>query len=212
MKKNIFFSILAFFISLAVLIVISIINGIIINEKYPVFLPDLILNFDYWDSGSVYATGTWIIENLENDKPAIPDQISKIICNRKSQFCEIVTASIYKQLLNVDNEKMSIVKWDDTELIYGSSYLCVRYVYSINRLTEKVTGSRIKRKDIQDSMCNIVEEKTLNLKLVNGSELIREARKNHSLSNFSMLLYPALIFIFLLYLIWKKIIFNKIKL
>lgn len=123
---------------------------------------------DYWDRGYVRANGTWVFE--DDTKQAFPRQTTQIQCYRDQKECMSAQAEIALDMLSVNTERFPITSWDQQSIVYTSrDPLCVSYIYTISRSTQRVTGQRYPKPTMAtDSVCEPFEKRTFNLSLRDG--------------------------------------------
>ncbi len=109
--------------------------------------------------------------------------------------------------LRVSRDSYRIQKWDQNEIVStNDAPVCFRYVYSINRLTEQVTGLRIKKPQTQanSNICNEWSNDQLRLRLVDGSKWYWE-QWDKSKPNLFLLGIPGIVVLVVgLVLIWRR--------
>ncbi|MDP6643023.1 MAG: hypothetical protein QGF16_02985 [Rhodospirillales bacterium] len=142
----------------------------IAGTMVPIKLPfGNFVNVGSWNQGYASAEGTW---TSDTEKLAHPIQTTKIVCRKNSKACTVAQAQIqFGDRLVVDVDTLPIRKWDDTAIIYTMEAGCVFYVYTINRLTQKVTGIRRKKSSDDggaEQGCGIISANDLKLSLVQG--------------------------------------------
>ncbi len=202
-KIKLLLTVLLCVVSLGIFVITVVIASAISTEKFPVNLPGKYLYTNYWNDW-VRASGTWTIEN---GKSGAPFQTTEISCNRRSKSCEFVTAEIMLKTLRVSKETYEVVKWDAVELVATNEFpQCFRYVYSINRLTEQISGVRIKKPLTADNaqVCERFSGETLQLRLIDGSKWYWEER-DKAAPGWLVLIAPAtLLLLFGSYFIWRR--------
>lgn len=141
-----------------------------IIDYHPISLPMLHVFTDFWDDGFVAGSGTWI---LPNEKMGVPEQTSKINCDKKTKTCTEATALVTgdggNRRLSVDIETYEIERWDDHGLVTKpreTGFGCARYVRRINRKQKSITGIRSTIAD--DGVCKGVENRELYMSLTDG--------------------------------------------
>jgi hypothetical protein len=203
MKRKLFLTGIIVLFSLGVFYISILVVAGLMSEKFPVKLPGKSLYTDKW-SESAYASGTWTIDNAESGAPF---QTSEISCSRQSGICDVITAEIVLDTLRVSRDSYRIQKWDQNEIVStNDAPVCFRYVYSINRLTEQVTGFRIKKPQTQanSNICNEWSNDQLRLRLVDGSKWYWE-QWDKSKPNLFLLGIPGIVVLVVgLVLIWRR--------
>ncbi len=106
---------------------------------------------------------------MDNDKPAFPLQVSKIICRFNETRCVESRAEVSEDTLMVDQDSYAITRWDEHVLIYTKSAQCVDYFYTVSRDTKQVSGIR-KSKVGMEKECPD-HNKELRLRLTNGFDV-----------------------------------------
>jgi len=120
-----------------------------------------------WDTGYVTAEGTITIDN---DRQAFPLQVTKVRCYRDEKVCSGATAEIgYGKMLYLSVFRHDILLWNNTTLIFREDANCVQYVYTIDRTSQRVVGTRTKKPNV--SGCESIQERPLSLSLVNGFDV-----------------------------------------
>lgn len=183
-----------------------------IRDAVPVSLPSFTLNAEdvFWNKlGYVTAKGTWTM--TAPDEMGNPLRTSEIVCLKKEATCREGYASIFPigsgtPFLNVSVETYPVLKWDDSQIIYADyAPSCTYYLYIINRITQEVSGVRMPKPKADKNLCQEVEKKNMQLRLVNGFDVVKVEKskiENFSL-NWSMLILVSLVLIFGLVFIWK---------
>ena len=172
-------------------------------EKFPVKLPGKFLSTGNWNQW-IIASGTWTIDNA---KPGAPFQTTEIYCDRNEKECVTVTAEIVFGTLKVTKDTHYVKKWDDTEIIAINDFArCFRYVYSINRLTEQVTGLRTKKPVTPENaeFCGKFSDDNLQLRLIDGSKWYWEEWSKAQLPLYLLLLPAVTILVVGLFFIWRR--------
>lgn len=123
----------------------------------------------FWDRGYVTATGTWVIEE---SRQAFPRQTTEIKCYREQKECYSAQAEItFGDTLSVQGERFQISTWDTNTIVYASTDpRCVTYVYTISRISERVTGQR-RPKQNADESCKLLEQRVFNLTMRDGLQV-----------------------------------------
>jgi hypothetical protein len=184
-----------------------------IKDAVPVSLPSFSLNAEdvFWNKlGYVTAKGTWII--TAPNEMGNPLRTSEIVCQKKELKCREGYASLFKfssgtPFLNVTMESYPVLKWDDSQIIYADNApSCTYYLYTINRITNEVGGVRMPKTNADEKLCQGVEKKNMNLRLVNGQDVVNaETSKVQNFTlNWIMLILGGLILIIGLLFIWKR--------
>ena len=130
---------------------------------------------DSWDRGYVSAEGTWIIEGTPQ---AFPIQITNITCLKLDNYCMSAQALIGSgPIIFIDVNRSEIERWDNNTVVYmDKTSVCVEYVYTINRDSRRVIGSRAPKKDADD-LCELLEQQEIKLTLVDGYQVWRELER-----------------------------------
>ncbi len=103
-------------------------------------LPPSHVDVSQWDRGYVGTLGTW---KIEGGQQANPLQVDDIICLRGRGYCYDANADVdAHNILRVHQDIKPILKWDDTTIQFSDDYLCVSYIYTIDRNTKRVVASR----------------------------------------------------------------------
>jgi hypothetical protein len=213
MTKKILYSIgltvavLAFLVSLIMLQVHR------IRDAVPVSLPMFTLNTDdlLWNKlGYVSAKGTWTF--VAPDVIGGPFRTSDIVCDKRQGECRESTASLFEfgsgtPFLTASLENYQILKWDNSQIIYTENKAeCVYYIYTINRITKEVSGVRRPKPNADQKLCENIEKKEMQLRLVDGLEVVRSetAKVDSSVFAWASLISAGLLWLLGLYFIWKK--------
>lgn len=183
------------------------------RSQVPVSLPSFNLFADdmFWNKFAyVTAEGTWVFE--KGDK-ANPLSTSRIDCIKSERVCRESQAYISTSgfsaspFLRVDRTTFSILKWDDSQIVYtDTDPACVFYLYTINRITKEVSGVRKTKANTDPKICESIEKQDMQLRLVDGYKVqSAEMEKVSSLNLVWATLIGALV-VWLggMYLIWKK--------
>lgn len=161
---------------LAGLVAIGAVAIAYISTKVPVGLLGLsFVGTSSWDSGFVFARGTWAMEGTEH---GFPLNVSELQCRRDAGLCYEAQGRISNGLLTTALEVFEIRKWDAGSLEYVTDTDCVTYVYIINRATEKLTGRRLKR-DNTGEECSGVLEREIQLSLVSGFDVVMDLQQRY---------------------------------
>jgi len=131
----------------------------------PVSLPTLHVYTEFWESGNVWARGTWV---LGGEKMSLPEQTTLLECYRDRGVCTEATAIVSKRRsLTVDIDEYKIERWDDYEIVtQPKQFECVRYVRRFNRAQKTVTGLRSTTST--EGFCKGVEGKEMHMTLSDG--------------------------------------------
>src|SRR5262249_8111007 len=86
---------------------------------------------------------------------------------------------IFNDTLSVHAERMTITTWDANTIVFVSTPLCVTYVYTISRATERISGQRSPNESADDG-CKIVEQRVFNLTLRDGFQVSRQLEQEVS--------------------------------
>src|SRR5215510_13386291 len=131
----------------------------------PVSLPTLHVYTEFWESGNVWARGTWV---LGGEKMSLPEQTTLLECYRDRGVCTEATAIVSKRRsLTVDIDEYKIERWDDYEIVtQPKQFECVRYVRRFNRTQKTVTGLRSTTST--EGFCKGVEGKEMHMTLSDG--------------------------------------------
>lgn len=213
MTKKILFSIgltVAVFVFLVSLIMLQAHR---IRDAVPVSLPMFTLNTDdlLWNKlGYVSAKGTWTF--VAPDVMGGPFRTSEIICDKRQGECRESIASLFylsygTPFLTTNLENYQILKWDNSQIIYTESKAeCVYYVYTINRITKEVSGVRRPKPNADQKICENIEKKEMQLRLVDGLEVIRSetAKVDSTASIWITFGSTGLAWLIGLYFIWRK--------
>ena len=203
MGKKIFLSVTIGVLSLAVCYIAILVVAGVMAEKFPVKLPSKSMLTTSWTDWA-YASGTWTIEN---EKSGAPFQTSEIFCSRQTKSCDFVTAEVVFGTLKVSRDSHQIQKWDQNEIVAtNDDPTCFRYVYSINRLTEQVSGLRIKKPltAANSEVCAKWSSEQLQLRLVDGGKWYWEEWGKSSPNLFLVCLPGVICFVTGLFFIWRR--------
>lgn len=122
---------------------------------------------DAWERGYVSAEGTLTIDNARS---AFPLQVTKLRCYREDKVCTGATAEIaFGNMLNLSLFRHDVVLWNNTTLVFREDAACVLYLYTIDRTTKRLVGTRSKKPNVQG--CETFEDRSLSLSLVNGFDI-----------------------------------------
>src|SRR5262245_44704341 len=112
----------------------------IIHGKNPVRLPFAHVLTDLWGEGFVSARGT---VTIDNDRSAFPIQTTKIECYRDKGSCTVATAQVaFGDTLDVDLSTYEVSLWNASTINFLEDRHCVHYVYTIDRASKRVIGTR----------------------------------------------------------------------
>jgi hypothetical protein len=146
-------------------IVIFVVAAAFVQTMVPVSLPMLTVSTRGWGE-YVSARGTW---TMDNDKPAFPLQTSEITCRRYNMTCISAQAEVFRDMLNVELYDYEVTRWDsDVILFKNTSSNCVDYTYTINRVNQRVIGTRTTKKTKEDGCLADISTKPINLTLTDG--------------------------------------------
>jgi hypothetical protein len=127
-----------------------------------------------WDLGYVSATGTWVIDQ---ERHAFPLNVSTVSCVRDENICYDAQANISSGFLNSYLDSYPIVRWDRSTIQFqNNSPGCVTYIYVIDRATQKLSGRRTKRPDVDKEQCGIVSD-DLRLSFTDGRAVVEGLRR-----------------------------------
>lgn len=122
---------------------------------------------DGWERGYVSAEGTLTIDN---DRSAFPLQVTKLRCMQGEKICQGATAEIgFGKTLHLSLFRHDILLWNSTTLIFREDAPCLQYVYTIDRTSKRLVGTRTKKPNVPG--CEIFEDRPLSLSLVNGFDI-----------------------------------------
>lgn len=146
----------------------------VVEIKVPVnLLGDGRVKVGSWDTGYVSATGTWV---SDQERHMSPLNVSEIACFRSSQVCYDAQASIFDGNLTSYLEEYEIQRWDGSTIEFGKDFPCVTYSYAINRATQKLSGSRLKKTET-GTECSIIQQEDLKLSFTNGLYVVESLRR-----------------------------------
>ena len=143
----------------------------VVKSRVPVSLPPTIQVLALGES-FVAARGTWVIEG---DKQAFPLQTTQIHCESELRRCTSATSRIgYGDQMLVDIDFHEVTEWGRSRVVFvDDSPACVRYIYTIDLLTQSANAVRLKREKplIKDASCEGLE-KQLRLTLKGGFDVM----------------------------------------
>jgi len=185
-----------------------------VRDAVPVSLPSKSLNADdiFWNKfGYVTAKGTWTMASP--DTMGNPLRTSEIVCQKKEAVCREGYASLFQfnsgtPFLNVSVENYPIIKWDDSQIIYTDNLpSCTYYLYTINRITKEVSGVRRPKSKVDENLCKDVEKKEMQLRLVDGYDVVKAETDKVESFNFDRVILIAcgLMWLMGLVIIWRKV-------
>src|SRR5262245_59457822 len=123
--------------------------------------------------------------------------VSTIECIRHESICYDAQASISSgiKFLNSYLDRYSIVRWDDSTIQFqNDSPVCMTYVYVIDRLTQKVSGRRIKKSDADKALCAIPSD-DLSLSFRDGRGVVELLRRENEPTATSLVIGTGFILI-----------------
>jgi hypothetical protein len=163
------------------------------NETYdygPVYVPPGVFGAWFWNSGHFTASGTW---SFSGGLQAVPEQTSKIDCDRQRGTCIEATAMLERSdpntglptsgvsndtNLSVDMDTYEIERWDEYEIVTKPhQFGCVRFELRFNRLWKSATAIRTPTSTTGECEGEHGEE---HLKLINGSRVYLKLLKRAS--------------------------------
>ena len=156
----------------------------------------------FWDRGYVTATGTWVIEEAQQ---AFPSQTTEIKCYRDEKQCYSAQAEItFGETLAVQSERFPITTWDANTIVYTSTDpTCVTYVYTISRASERITGQRRPKKNVEGT-CDLLEQRVFNLTMRDGLQVWQQLQNDVASKTFPFMWVA-------LGLWWAFIIYRLVK-
>jgi len=213
MLKKSFYSIALTVMALVSLFIFFMFQSYKIRDAVPVSLPSFTLNAEdvFWNKlGYVTAKGTWTI--VAPDEMGNPLRTSEIVCQKKELTCREGYASLFPfssgtPFLNISLESYPVLKWDDSQIIYADyAPSCTYYLYTINRITNEVSGVRMPKPKADEKLCQGVEKKNMQLRLVNGQDVVKaEISKVENFAlNWLMLIVVGSTLIIGLLFIWRR--------
>jgi len=150
-----------------------IVASAVVKVRVPVSLPPTAYVYSLGD-GFVSARGTWIIEG---EKQGFPLQTSEIRCERDIRRCTAATAEVgYGDQMHADLDFYEVAEGGESRIVFvDDSPACVRYIYTIDLLTQSANGVRMKldKPRIATADCERLE-KQLRLTLKGGFEVWNE--------------------------------------
>jgi len=147
-----------------------------------------------WDRGYVSASGTWTIAGEEM---GLPQQTSKINCDRDTGVCTEATAIITvddgQPSLSLSIDTYEIERWDEHELVTKPlQFGCTRYLTRITRLQKAATG--IRSTTASDAACQGIDQGEKYLILADGIDIhLRLLTAQHAKWRELMLIAPELL-------------------
>src|SRR4051812_31983403 len=145
-------------------IIIFLIAAAVTQSMVPVKLPTLSISTSAW-SDYAFARGTW---TMDNEKPAFPLQTTDIRCYRHDMTCTSAHAEIaFGDTLNAELTNYDVTRWDDEVITFKStSATCADYTYTINRMNERVIGTRTTKGT--EETCRNTSKQPIHLTLTDG--------------------------------------------
>jgi hypothetical protein len=140
-----------------------------------VLLPSKTLNTD---DGFVSASGTLVI--VEDKKQGVPLQTTDITCVKQWNHCIDANASLDNfnggpLMLASSVSLYEIDSWTDSKIVTKSDEAaCVSYVFTLDLINKEVSGIRTTQRT--DGICEGVDLRPLNLRLMNGIDALQRMK------------------------------------